>query len=102
MLLIDSLIRQEIDKEFTVSKADETTTFNPSKLTVIEETEGYQRASELLEEAFMKEPSKLLMARQLLSKELLLLLPMNVDGKDGEYIADKIIRYINDAFESAN
>ena len=97
-LLIDSLVRQEIDHVFTVNRNDGSISFNPREICKIEDSEGCRKATELLEETFMKEPSKLLMARQLLAKELLLLLPASMNEEEGTYVAEKITDYINDAF----
>ena len=97
-LLIDSLIRQEINCDFIYNGE----TFNPSKIIVPEKSEGFLSALELIRERFMKDPSMMAMAEQLLYKEALMALPETLNKEEGIAIADKIIVYILNAFESAN
>lgn len=99
VLLIDSLIRQSIDKEYTFIDGDSSITFNPSKLVCPEECKAYKKGQEVLSDYYLKEPSKLKMAMDLLFKEIMMSLPNNLDDKDGELIANKIIEFINKAFE---
>lgn len=99
VLLIDSLIRQSIDKEYTFIDGDSSITFNPSKLVCPEECQAYKKGQEVLSDYYLKEPSKLKMAMDLLFKEIMMSLPNNLDDKDGELIANKIIEFINKAFE---
>ncbi len=47
----------------------------------------------------MKEPSKLILAKQLLYKELMLSMPQLPDIEQSKEISQKIIDYINQAFE---
>jgi len=98
VLLIDSLIRQEINCDFIYNGK----TFNPSKIIVPEKSEGFLSALELIRERFMKDPSMMAMAEQLLYKEALMALPETLNKEEGIAIADKIIVYILNAFESAN
>ena len=98
VLLIDSLIRQEINCDFIYNGK----TFNPSKIIVPEKSEGFLSALELIRERFMKDPSMMAMAEQLLYKEALMALPETLNKEEGISIADKIIVYILNAFESAN
>ncbi len=98
VLLIDSLIRQEINCDFIYNGE----TFNPSKIIVPEKSEGFLSALELIRERFMKDPSMMAMAEQLLYKEALMALPETLNKEEGIAIADKIIVYILNAFESAN
>ena len=65
-LLADSLIRQEIDHLFHFRKGNDIILFRPSLFTVIEASEPFLSASGKLFEDYMKEPSKLQLARQLL------------------------------------
>ena len=97
-LLIDSLIRQEINCDFIYNGE----IFNPSKIIVPEKSEGFLSALELIRERFMKDPSMMAMAEQLLYKEALMALPETLNKEEGIAIADKIIVYILNAFESAN
>lgn len=98
VLLIDSLIRQEINKEFSYIKDGKMIVFNPSKILPPEESPGYKSCINLLNETFMKEPSKLLLAKQLLYKEAIMMLPDSLNEDDGIYLSEKISDYINNAF----
>ena len=98
VLLIDSLIRQEINKEYKLKRNDEITVFNPSQIVPPEESDGFKLCLSELRGYFMKEPSMLQMAEQLLYKEALLSLPDNIDEKDSSYLAAKIEKFITDAF----
>ena len=98
VLLIDSMIRQEINYDF--SYRDET--FNPSKIIKVEESAGFLSGLQAIRQRFMKDPSMMHMAEQLLYKEVLLALPETLDHEDGLNAADKITEYILKAFESAN
>lgn len=93
-LLIDSLIRQEINYAFEYVNDSSLLAFNPSKLKVIEETDGFINAKAKLEENYMKDPSKVQMGLELLYKEALLSLPAEIS----ENVAEKIITYIDEAF----
>ena len=97
-LLIDSLIRQEINYVFLYKEG----TFNPSKIIRPEESEGFKSGLNAIRERFMKDPSMMRMAEQLLYKEVLLALPKTLDHEEGLMVAYKIIEYILKAFESAN
>ena len=96
-LLIDSLIRQEINFNFIYVNNCSLIEFNPSKLKVIEETDDFKKALNTIEDNFMKDPSKSTMAIELLYKEALLSLPNTING---EIIAEKIINYIDSAFSA--
>lgn len=96
-LLIDSLIRQEINYEFEYVNNCSLIKFNPSKLEVIEKTDGFNTAYTLIEENYLKDPSKAHMGIELLYKEALLSLPNQIDGK---LISEKIINYIDKAFSA--
>ena len=101
-LLIDSLIRQEIDHVFEYKRNEELISFNPSSYQVIEESEPFSAASGLLSAYYMKEPSKLQMARQLLYKEFLMALPDLYSIEEAYALEKKIITYIDHAFDSAD
>ena len=102
VLLIDSLIRQQVDHEFTYIDDNNAYNFNPIKIPKIEESDIYKYIYNVLNDYYMKEPSKLMLAIQLLNKEMLLSLPNIIDIQYGNDIADKIINYIDSAFDSAN
>lgn len=99
VLLIDSLIRQQIDHHFVFKDKDREIIFDPAELEPVTESDGYKRALECLQELFMKEPSMLRLSEQLLYKEAMMALPLNLDQEDGDFLADKIEKYIRRAFE---
>ena len=99
VLLIDSLIRQQIDHRFVYINNDDRYEFNPKDVKKADEAEGYLSAINCLQEYYLKEPSKLLLAEQLLNKEALLALPFNLSYEDGIKIAEKIENYIDGAFK---
>ena len=99
-LLIDSLIRQEINNEFLYCDGDSKIHFNPSKLKPIEESDGFLTARSDLREIYLKEPSKLLMSQDLLFKECMFALPHNLNAEEGNRLAVKISRFIDDAFHA--
>ena len=99
VLLIDSLIRQEINHELECLKNNELIRFNPSEMKPIENSDGYLSCLNALRETFMKEPSMLYMAEQLLYKEAIMALPFNLNKDNDIKLADKIEKYIKDAFK---
>ena len=99
VLLIDSLIRQQIDHRFVYINNDDRYEFNPKDVKKADEAEGSLSAINCLQEYYLKEPSKLLLAEQLLNKEALLALPFNLSYEDGIKIAEKIENYIDEAFK---
>lgn len=99
LLLIDSLISQQIDHVFVLKKNEELIEFDPAKLKPVCEAQGFKACLKALEETFMKEPSMLVLAKQLLYKEALYALPLNIEEKDASYLAEKIEKYIRKAFE---
>ena len=99
VLLIDSLIRQQIDHRFVYINNDDRYEFNPKDVKKADEAEGDLSAINCLQEYYLKEPSKLLLAEQLLNKEALLALPFNLSYEDGIKIAEKIENYIDEAFK---
>ena len=99
VLLIDSLIAQQIDHGFIFQKDQTEYSFNPARCIRAEDSDTFKKCSHLLEERFMKEPSMLIMAKQLLFKELMFSLPFLPDVKNAETISEKIIAYILDAFD---
>ena len=102
VLLIESLIRQEIDHHFIYINEEDKYEFNPIDIRKPDEAEGFLSARKLLRDYYLKEPSKLLLAEQLLYRETLLALPFNLDHEDGLLVADKIEKYIDDAFEAGD
>ena len=100
VLLIDSLIRQEINAEYTCFIEGKKMTFNPSKLIPIERSEGFLSALKELQEIYLKEPSMLNMAQDLLFKECILSLPYVFSNEEGIHLAYKISRFIDEAFNA--
>lgn len=96
-LLIDSLIRQEINYDFEYVNNGSLIKFNPSKLKIVEETDEFKNASDILSDYYLKNPSKLQIGLELIYKECLLALPNKIDSK---VVANKIIKYIDDAFSA--
>ena len=101
-LLIDSLIRQEINEVFYCYRNDEKISFNPSFMSVTEDSASYKNARDLLREYYLKEPSKSLLAEQLLFKEFMIVLPLCFDTDEMMQIVNSIEKYVDDAFDSAN
>ena len=97
--LLLSLILQEIDADLVLKRGEEQIPFNPSELIPPENSEGYRICHEILSERFLKEPSMLKLAEELLYKEALLALPHLIDGKEGKDLALKIASYLEKAFE---
>ncbi len=98
VLLVDSLIRQEIGDNIYLNKDGLEFNFIPKFQLPIEESDGFLSGNKYLEEYYLKDPSKLAMAKSLLYKELMLQLPINVEESEGIIIAKDIIEYISDAF----
>jgi len=97
-LLIDSLVKQEISDEIKYSNEGIEYTFIPKFVLPVEESDGFINAINYINEYYMKEPSKLLMAKDLVYKEALLSLPLNLEAEEGEILAKKAIDYIEEAF----
>ncbi|MBQ6493893.1 MAG: DUF3196 family protein [Erysipelotrichaceae bacterium] len=97
-LLIESLIRQEINDTFIFERDGIRYEFNPSLILNVDDSDGFKQALKALREYFMKDPSKMKMAEQLLYKEAIMALPLNLEEDEGLYIAEKIEKYIEDAF----
>jgi len=98
VVLVDELIRQEINEEIKMNANGMEYTFIPKYLLVPEESDAYIYALEILKDEYMKEPSKLELAKQLLYKDLLMSLPINLIDEEGKLLAKEIIKYIDAAF----
>lgn len=99
VLLIESLIRQEISAEINYKNNGTDYTFIPRYIMLPEESEGYQVALKKLEDLFMKEPSMFIMAKSLVYKECLMALPISFVEEEGEQLALKIYKYVKDVFD---
>ena len=97
--LIISLILQQIDTEMILRRKGKDLPFNPSKLILPEQSQGYEKCISILRDCFMKDPSKLKLAEELLYKEAVLSLPHILNEEEGEYLAKRITDYIVKAFQ---
>ena len=100
VLLVDSLIRQEIGDEIRMENEGMEYEFIPKYLLPVEESDGYISGRQHINETFLKEPSKAKIALDLLYKEMILSLPVNMNEEEGIIIAGQIIEYVNKAFEA--
>jgi len=98
VLLIDSLIRQEISEEIIYNQNGLEYKFIPRYVLLVEESDGYTSGKKYINEYFLKDPSKAKMALDLLYKELMLKLPISLDAFEGLEEAKKIIEYVIKAF----
>lgn len=98
VFLIDSLINQEINEEMKYIQDGIEYSFIPKYILPIESSDGYIHADKIISDVYLKEPSKYKMAKELLFKECLMSLPINYDYEEGSIIAQKIIKYIDNAF----
>lgn len=99
-LLIDSLIAQQIDHVFTCRKAQEKISFNPSAMKRVNETVSYGKCLGKIYETYLKEPSRAKLAEQLLYKEFLMALPLMIEEGDCDRLTEKIVSFIEQAFNS--
>ena len=98
-LLIDSLISQQIDHEFIYKDDNREVTFNPIKILPVEENDTYIECYKRIQDIYMKEPSIIIMANQLLYKEFMMKLPETFNKEDIDTIINKIVAFIEDAFK---
>lgn len=102
VLLIDSLVKQEINCELQVLKEGEVISFNPSKLKPIDKTEEYKLGIRILDDKYMKEPSKMYLAVKVLNESAIMKYPLCFTEEEIRELTSEIIRYIDEAFDSAN
>lgn len=100
VLLVDSLVRQEINEEIKMNKDGLEITFIPKYVWPIEISEGFESGIKYLTDYYLKEPSKLEIAKSLLYKEAILELPINLEESEGIIKAMNIIKYVDDAFNN--
>lgn len=98
VLLIDSLIKQDIGDDIYYVNDGVEYTFIPKFIMSIEESDGFITAIKRLNDLFMKEPSMLEIAKSLVYKECLLSLPINLDDTEGEQLAINVYEYVKNAF----
>lgn len=99
-LLVDSLVRQEINEEIKMNNKGLEITFIPKYVWPIEISEGFESGLKYLSDYYMKEPSKFEIAKSLLYKEAMLELPINLEKSEGIIKAMNIIKYVDDAFNN--
>ena len=95
VLLIESLVRQEISDEYTLRRDGLEYSFIPRYVMLPEESEGYNLALKVLSDYYMKEPSYFLMAKDLLYKECFMALPLSYIKEEAEMLAQNIISYLD-------
>lgn len=94
-LLIDSCIRQEINKEMRIQKNGEFILFNPLKCLKVEESHGFLEALQLLREWFESEdPSFLKMCTTLLFQSCFEYLPLNYQEENGRFLALSVVHTV--------
>lgn len=101
VLLIDSLIKQEINHVFVCLKSKEKITFNPSFIKPIEISQEYEYGIKIIRDDFLHEPSKSILAEQLLYKQLIMYYPCTYSIEEIREVVVEIEEYINKAFDSA-
>jgi len=98
-LLVDSLIRQDIDYDIEYKRNGLIYHFNPSKLISIEDSKTFKDVLSMLEKHYLKDPSKYEIGKKLLYEKLLLALPINLDEINADILFNDIVEIIEDAFE---
>lgn len=99
VLLIDSLVNQEIGEEISFKNEGLEYNFIPKYVIPIIESDGFISGKKYLEDIYLKEPSKLKMSMDLLYKDLMMSLPINLDDVEGIELSKKIVAYIEEAFK---
>lgn len=98
VLLIDSLISQDISNELNMVNKGVEYKFIPKYIVPVEISKGYVKAIKLVSDEYMKEPSKLKLAKDLIYKECILALPLSFEEDEAQNLANKAIEYINKCF----
>lgn len=98
VLLIESLVRQEISDEITYVNDGSEYKFIPRYIMLPEESYGFKIALKILFDKFMKDPSMFEMSKTLLYKDCLLALPISFIDEEGEELANRIYKFVVDAF----
>ncbi len=99
VLLVESLIRQEISTEIRMSEKGMEYCFIPKYLLLPEESDGFIEALKIIEDYYLKEPSKIIFSKELLYKECLLALPISYTIEESTKLAHNIIEYIEKCFD---
>lgn len=98
VLLIDSLIRQEISDEIKYIDDGIEYNFIPKYSLPLEQTDGFIKAKSIIDDEFMKNPSENKIALQLLYKDAMFRLPIEIDMEEASTVALDIIKYVYKAF----
>ena len=96
VLIINTLMEQDILDEMQVKKDGLDITFVPRYVEPIELSDGYLSAKNYFEEHLKQNPSMLQMADELLAHKCFAYLPFSYEEEEGELIAKEIICYIYD------
>ena len=97
-LLLRELIAQEISEEVETEVNGIRYTFVPKYCLLPEESDGFQKAAEILKERYLQDPAMLQLSLQLLQETVLAALPVNMEEDDGEWLADDVSSRIETAF----
>ncbi len=99
-IIIDELIRQEINDEFEYTLNGQTITFNPRYIEPFEDLDSFKLAHQLLSDEMENDnPSMYEMSKKILVEEFYLNLPMHFDELEIEYLIHSIIYYIYGLFD---
>ena len=96
VLMINTLMEQDITDEMKVKKDGLDISFIPRYAEPIDVSDGYVRAKEYFDEVLKQNPSMHQMAMELLGHKCFSYLPFSYSEEEGELIAKEIICYIYD------
>lgn len=100
VLLISSLINQDINEELCVLKDGLEITFIPRYCESVEISDGYQSGKTFLEETIANDnPSLYNMALEMLTRICFLNLPLSLDSDEGLIYSKSIMVYLYDCFD---
>lgn len=97
--IVLSLIEQEINKDLVILKEGKEYSFNPSLLIPIEKSDVFNNVLSLLNDHYMKNPDKLILAKELLYKELFYMLPNDYTNLNSNDLFNNIINNLEDCFK---
>ena len=97
VLLINTLMEQDITEELTVNKDGFEIEFTPRYAEPVEISDGYNRAMEFFDEVLKQNPSVYQMAKDLLGQKCFMYLPLSYAEDEGLILAKEIICYIYDS-----
>lgn len=100
VLLISSLINQDINEELTVLKDGLEITFIPRYCESVEISDGYEAGKTFLNDVIANDnPSLYNMALEMLTNICFINLPLSLDSVEGLIYAKSIVVYLYDCFE---